>query len=159
MAHAGWFCADSVSARELGLRRGRSTARQRGDDEPGEDAAAPTSCSAEGYSPRISAANTTEQTGWSVSETEVTTAGSRGREIAISSQPSTCELSASSISHPCADQLGVQSRSPYARPISAHPIAEANVASSNGPAGPTTPRPPWRSVSRNPEYISAVRIP
>ena len=107
----------------------------------------------------MSAANTTEQTGWSVSETEVTTAGSRGSEIAIRSQPSTCELRASRISHPCADQLGVQSRSPLASPISAQPIAAAKVASSNGPAGPITPRPPWRSVSRKPEYISAVRRP
>ena len=52
-------------------------------------------------------AKITEQTGWSVSETDVTTAGRRGSEMAISSQPSTCELSASRISHPCAGQLGV----------------------------------------------------
>ena len=75
--------------------------------------------------------------GWSVSDTDVTTAGSRGSEIVISSQPSTCELSASRISQPCAASDGVRSRSPTARPMSAQPIADASVASKSGPAGPT----------------------
>src|SRR6266849_1016851 len=48
---------------------------------PARIPAAPRSCSADGDSPRMIAAKSTEQTGCSVSEIEVTTAGSRGSEI------------------------------------------------------------------------------
>ena len=97
--------------------------------------------SVDGDSSRIAAAKSTAQTGCSVSETDVTTAGSRGSEIVISSQPTTCELSASRISQPCAEGDGVRSRSPTASPISADPTAAASVASNSGPAGPTIPAP------------------
>ena len=51
-----------------------------------------------------------------VSVIEVSAAGSRGSETAISSQPSTCEVSASSSSQPWAGQAGTRSTSPIARP-------------------------------------------
>ena len=70
--------------------------------------ATPTSCSALGDSLKISAASATEPTGWTVSSSEVIAAGSRGSEMMISSQPSTCELSASVISQPAPGQCGHQ---------------------------------------------------
>ena len=39
--------------------------------------------------------SSTEPTGWTVSSIEVSAAGSRGSETEISSQPTTCEVSAS----------------------------------------------------------------
>ena len=41
----------------------------------------------------------TDPTGWMVSSSEVKAAGRRGSEAEISSQPSTCEVSASVASH------------------------------------------------------------
>ena len=51
----------------------------------------------------------TEPTGWIVSVTEVSAAGSRGSETVISSQPRTCEVSASVTSQACSGQLGTRS--------------------------------------------------
>ena len=48
--------------------------------------------------------------------TELSAAGRRGSEIVISSQPKTCELSASTISQPVAPSDGVRSRSPASAP-------------------------------------------
>ena len=64
--------------------------------------AAPASCSQEGDSSTISAAKTTAQSGWKVSRIEVVTAGSRGSDVEISSQPTTWDDSASRISQPTA---------------------------------------------------------
>src|ERR1044071_6001419 len=96
---------------------------------------APASWSHDGDSSTISAAKTTEQTGWNVSKIDVVTAGRRGSEVEMRSQPSTCDESASSTSQPIADHDGVRSRSPTATPIKAQPRAEANVAVKSGPAG------------------------
>ena len=76
----------------------------------------------------ISAAKITDSTGWSVSRIDVTTAGNRGNELEINSQPMTCEDSASSTSQPVAESEGVRSRSPMTSPIAAQPIADESVA-------------------------------
>src|SRR5207247_422237 len=97
--------------------------------------APPASWSADGDSSTISAAKTTEHTGCSVSRIEVTTAGRRGSEIEISSQPTICEENASRISQPVADNEGVRSRSPMPAPIAEQKTADASVAVKRGPAG------------------------
>ena len=89
----------------------------------------------------------------------MTTAGSRGSEIEISSQPSTCDERASRISQPCAAGPGVKSRLPVGTPQIATTAADASVASKSGPAGRRTSSLPARRVSRNPEYATAVRMP
>ena len=106
---------------------------------------APANCSHDGDSFTISAAKMTEQTGWNVSRIDVVTAGRRGSEVEISSQPSTCEERASRISQPIAAQEGVRSRSPTTAPIAAQPIADANVAVNSGPAGRLRSRLPSRA--------------
>jgi len=63
---------------------------------------APASWRVEGDSSTISAAKITEQTGWNVSRIELVTAGSRGNDVEISSQPTTCDERASSSSQPIA---------------------------------------------------------
>ena len=63
---------------------------------PARMQATPASCSALGSSPSRITPSRTEPTGWIVSVTEVSAAGRRGSEEAMSSQPSTCEVSASS---------------------------------------------------------------
>ena len=120
--------------------------------------AAPTSCSAEGDSARISAAKTTEQTGCSVSETDVTTAGSRGSEIVIRSQPSTCELSASRISHPCADERRRQVEVAHGETDqrASDRRGERRVEQRAGRPDHAAPALPQRRAG-NPEYASAVR--
>src|SRR5205823_13572257 len=105
------------------------------------------------------AANKAEQKGGSVSRIEVVTAGSRGSDIEINSQPVTWDDSASNTSQPVAAHEGVRSRSPTTAPIAAQPTADARVASNSGPAGRPRSRLPSRSVSRNPEYAIPVRTP
>ena len=96
----------------------------------------PTSCTAEGASDSSSAPRKTVLTGWSISTIEVSTAGRRGSDTEIRSQPTTCEESASSTSHACDSRPG-------------HPVdvadddasdggedGRARVASNSGPAGP-----------------------
>ena len=63
-----------------------------------------------------------------MSTIEVITAGSRGSDTEISSQPSTCEESASSTSQACASRSGTQSMSPTAIP----PMAENSAPLSGG---------------------------
>ena len=70
--------------------------------------ATPASCSALGSSPSRITPSATEATGWIVSVTDVSAAGSRGSETVISSQPTTCEVSASRTSQPWAGQLGTR---------------------------------------------------
>ena len=81
------------------------------------------------------AAKTTVPTSCSVSRIDVATAGRRGSEIEINSQPSTCDESASRTSQPVAARPGVRSSSPAGSPKTATPTADAAVASSSGPAG------------------------
>ena len=69
---------------------------------------APSSWALEGDSSSRIAAKTTEQSGWNVSITELSAAGSLGSVIVISSQPKTCELSASAISHARCGRPGPQ---------------------------------------------------
>src|SRR4051794_13441402 len=121
--------------------------------------AAPPSCSGDGDSSRSNAAKTTEHTGWNVSRIDVVTAGRRGSDVEIRSQPSTCDDSASRINQPVADHDGVRSRSPTTAPIAAQPSAAANVAVKSGPAGRRKSRLPSRSASRKPEYAIAVVTP
>ncbi len=113
--------------------------------------ATPPSCSAEGDSSRIAHANSTESTGWNVSSTEVSAAGSRGSVIEISSHPSAWELSASSNRYPCAFQPGVQSRLPQTSPIGIVASAQKRVASKSGPAGRRRSRLLSRRTSRKAE--------
>ena len=77
----------------------------------------------------------TDPTGWIVSVTDVSAAGSRGSETVISSQPSTCEVSASVSSQACSGQLGTRSASPTASPAITATTAATAVASNSGPAG------------------------
>ena len=76
----------------------------------------------------------------------MTAAGSCGSELVIRSQPSTCELSASSTSQPCSGHDGAKSMSPIAMPATAHPTAATQVASNSGAAGADR-EPDWR-ISR-----------
>ena len=73
-------------------------------------------------------AKTTESAGWSVSVTDVSAAGSRGRAAAIRSQPTTCEVSARRTSHPCSGQVGRSSSSPRPAPTGRVTIAAESVA-------------------------------
>ena len=117
--------ANSASKLRLGRRGGRRPSVAV--TSPARMQAAPASCSADGDSSTISAANSTEQTGCSVSRIDVTTAGSRGSDAEISSQPTTCDESASSRaspSRPGRRQVEVAMTSP----IAAQPIAEESVA-------------------------------
>ena len=68
--------------------------------------AAPQSWSTLGSSPSSTMPSTTEPTGWTVRIIDVSAAGRRGSETEISSQPSTCELSASSTSQPADGHAG-----------------------------------------------------
>ena len=78
----------------------------------------------------------TEPTGWIVSVTEVRAAGRRGSETVISSQPSTCEVSASRSSQACArparHEVGLADRERRRRRAT---TAATAVASNSGPAG------------------------
>jgi hypothetical protein len=92
----------------------------------------------------------TEPTGWIVRIIEVSAAGRRGSEIEISSQPSTCELSASSSSQPADGHAGTMSSAPSASAASSDATAATHVASNSGPAGRRRSSLPCRSVSRKP---------
>jgi len=117
---------------------------------PPRIASTPSSCAALGSSPKISAARSIEPTGWIVSSTEVWAAGRRGSELAISSQPTTCELSASNTSQPCAGQLGARSASPTTSPAAIATTAATAVASKSGPAARRRSLPLERSSRMNP---------
>src|SRR5207248_2108579 len=73
---------------------------------PASTATTPSSCTALGDSLKISAARITEPTGCTVSNRDVSAAGRRGSETVISSQPSTCEVRARTISQPAPGQDG-----------------------------------------------------
>ena len=91
---------------------------------------------------------------------DVTTAGSRGSEIVISSQPSTCELSASRISQPWRARATASGRGRRRRSRSARSRSPtASVASKAARPARRSPRPPWRSASRKPVYASPVSTP
>jgi hypothetical protein len=94
--------------------------------------AAPASCSPRRRLVLDQRAKRTEQTGCRVSRIELTTAGSRGSDVDISSQPITCAERASTISQPVAAHDGVRSRSPTTAPIAAQPSADASVATKRG---------------------------
>jgi hypothetical protein len=79
----------------------------------------------------------------------VIAAGSRGSDTEISSQPSTCDESASSSSHACDSSPGTQSMSPIAIPASAEKTAADSVASNSGPAGWRRSLPDWRRIRMN----------
>src|SRR2546423_4440490 len=118
-------CAGSVPIRpEAGARTRRPDEASRS---PASTQTTRRSWNDDGASPRIAAANKTESTGWRVSSTEVTAAGRRGSDTAITSQPSACELSARRTSQPCARNDGVRSSAPNATPKSAAPSAETAV--------------------------------
>ena len=70
---------------------------------------APASWSALGSSPSSTIPSTTEPTGWIVRIIDVSAAGRRGSETEISSQPSTCEVSARQISHAADGHAGTRS--------------------------------------------------
>src|SRR6266576_1608782 len=107
----------------------------------------------------ISDAKITDSTGCSVSRIEVTTAGSRGSELEISSQPTTCDDKASSTSQPVAEREGVRSRSPITDPIAAQQIAAERVAVNSGPAGRRRSLLACRKANRNPAYAIPVNTP
>ena len=85
-------------------------------------------------------------TGWSISTIEVSTAGSRGSDTEIRSQPSTCDDRARSTSQACDSRPGVQSMSPTTMPPSAENTAPLSVASNSGPAGRRSSALPWRRI-------------
>ena len=87
----------------------RSLSRLQGARPPAITIATPVSWTAEGASDRSSAPRKTVLTGWSISTIEVSTAGRRGSDTEMSSQPSTCEESASSTSQACDSRPGTQS--------------------------------------------------
>jgi hypothetical protein len=92
-------------------------------------AAAPTSWSEEGRSSIRSAAKRTARSGWSVSSTDVSAVGNRPSETVIRSHPTTCELSARTMSQAVAARDGVKSRSPITSPIGTMQTVLASVAS------------------------------
>ena len=84
--------------------------------------AAPESCSAVGSSPSSTIPSTTEPTGWTVRIIDVIAAGRRGSEVEISSQPSTCEESASRISQPADGHAGARSSTPSASAVTSEAV-------------------------------------
>ena len=88
----------------------------------------------------------TAPTGCSISKIEVTTAGRRGSEMEINSQPSTCDDMASTTSQACDSRPGTQSMSPTATPPSAETKAAVSVASKSGPPGRRRSELPWRRI-------------
>src|SRR3954452_22327941 len=113
-------------------------------------AATPSSCSPLGRSAKMSAPRITAPIGWKVSSTDVIAAGSRRSDALISSPPTTCDVSATVSSQPCAGQEGTTSRSPTARPIASAPRAATDVASKSGPAGRRRSLPPARRTRMKP---------
>src|SRR3954470_13243398 len=93
--------------------------------------ATPASCKSEGDSLKRTTPRITEPTGCIVNRTDVSAAGSRGSDNEISSQPTTCELRASSTSHPCDGHDGTRSMSPMTSPATSENTAAAAVASNN----------------------------
>ena len=81
---------------------------------------------------------------------DVSAAGRRGSEIEISSQPSTCELSASRISQPADGHAGRDVVGAERERRDSAATAATQVASNSGPAGRRRSSLPWRSVSRKP---------
>ncbi len=79
---------------------------------------------------------------------EVRTAGSRGRETAISSEPPNWAVMPSSASQNRLDGPGVSSSVPSAMPTPAADTAVAAVATVTGPAGRRRSRPTPRMTSR-----------
>ena len=140
---AGGLAARRRRAPPRPARRGRSPAA-------GDDAGDAESCSDVGSSPSRTTPRSTEPTGWIVSVTDVSAAGSRGSETAISSQPSTCEVSASVSSQPWAGQVGTRSASPITSPATTAATAATAVASNSGPAGRRRSAPAWRSTRMKP---------
>jgi hypothetical protein len=124
----------------------RSRARTVATATPAITIATPSSWTADGASERSTAARNTVLTGWSIRTIEVSTAGRRGSDTEISSQPSTCEDSASSTSQAWDSRPGTQSMSPTTIPPIAENSAPLAVASSKGPAGLRSSLFPWRST-------------
>jgi len=100
--------------------------------------------------PRISAASTSDTAGWSSSISEDTTAGSRGSDAVMSSQPAVWLSSASMASQPMAGQSGCRVRPPKTRPNASDAIAVPADASATGPAMCAVPADERRRISRNP---------
>ncbi|HJS70484.1 MAG TPA: hypothetical protein VJ744_06710 [Gaiellaceae bacterium] len=90
--------------------------------------ATPVNWTADGDSSRRMTAKMTESAGWSVSVIDVSAAGSRGRAAAISSQPTTCDVNASTRSQPCSGHVGSSSSSPRAAPTGSVTTAAERVA-------------------------------
>jgi hypothetical protein len=105
---------------------------------PDRISATPRSWKTDGASARIKTPRKTDATGWMVSTTEVMAAGSRGRLMLISSQPTTWTPSARRSSQPCDGQLGTSSISPSGSPTARVTNAAASDASKSGPAGRRT---------------------
>ncbi len=72
-------------------------------------------------------------TGWPSSSTEVSTTGSFGSAVPISSQPITCEPIASSASHRLASRPGVKVKCGSNTANASAPTIIPSVESSNGP--------------------------
>ena len=87
------------------------------------------------------------------------TAGRRGSASAISSQPSTCDVSASVTSQPCAGQLGARSSSPSSAPATIATSVAMSVAANSGPAGRRRSRPMSRRTRMKPVYATPVSTP
>jgi hypothetical protein len=110
--------------------------------------ATPQSCNADGSWPSRIAPRPTEAIGWIVRIIDVSAAGSRGSENVISSQPTTCEVSASVTSQPALGQVGARSSTPIARPNASEMTAATNDISKSAPAGRRRSIDPWRCTSR-----------
>ena len=103
-----------------------------------------------GLSLKMIAPRISEPIGWIISSSEVNAAGSRGSDIVISIQPSTCDVSASVISHAAPGQTGTKCASPQITPMTLATIAAVSVMSNSGPAGRRRSTPPRRSNSSTP---------
>ena len=82
--------------------------RSESDPTPASTIAEPIHCSADSRSSKNSTPQTSAKTGCTSSRIDVSSAGSRGSAVAISSQPITCDTSASNASHRWAGHDGAK---------------------------------------------------
>ena len=150
-------CQSACASSGSGDRRPAPADRRR--DEPREDASRACQLQPDGDSSTISAAKMTAQTGWNVSRIEVVTAGSRGSDVEISSQPRTWDDSASRISQTdrCPGRRQVEVADEGADRGAADRRCERRREERAGRRRRS--RLPWRSASRKPEYAMPVSTP